>query len=181
MSFRKISRRGCLKMESLMMINYWISGNLLLDKSNMFEANHSIIVFSRIWNFPPSRWPKHQWTRRNRPFTPLYHALSTKTHVLFQIVWGHPLNSWRTAGLNSHSAAESTSSGIESTAFFSVEASESPGQPSSQLAPGTKGDPPRSRNQIRKKACNRYELATLGFSDSKDLLPASMDAAANAI
>ena len=64
-------------MESLMMINYWISGNLLLDKSNMFEANHSIIVFSRIWNFPPLKMAQ---TSMNPQKPTIHPALSCFIH-----------------------------------------------------------------------------------------------------
>lgn len=105
-----------ISMESVM-INHWISGNLLLDKTKVQDMELLPPQDGPNINEPTETDHSPSFVQQNRCF-----------HV-FSMCFGASLKLFKDSGFVTHSAAESTSSGIESTAFLIVEASESSGQP----------------------------------------------------
>jgi hypothetical protein len=108
-----------ISMESVM-INHWISGNLLLDKTYKTKVQDMELPSRQDGpniNEPTETDHSPSFIQQNRCFH------------MFSMCFGASLKLFKDSGFFTHSAAESTSSGIESTAFLIVEASESSGQP----------------------------------------------------
>ena len=105
-----------ISMESVM-INHWISGNLLLDKTKVQDMELPPRQDGPNINEPTETDHSPSFIQQNRCFH------------MFSMYFGASLKLFKDSGFFTHSAAESTSSGIESTAFLIVEASESSGQP----------------------------------------------------